>query len=185
MSPIALRYQFGPAEFLARERLLNGDPWQQARWSVWKDTLLFAVLCLFGLVAALEAESFLIGLVFGTALLARLTVPWEQRSKFKLGMSAFAEKKIRRRDVSLTFDEQGLAEEVEGVRSVAPWHTVKSFQKFEHVFLLELCGEMWAVIPEVAFLGAGAPSEAEFMSLLQARGVPEKGKREGVVNVLI
>ena len=168
----SLRYQIGPNEYLAKERLLNGDTLAQASRSVWRDTLLFAATCFLGLVASLKAESVLLGLAFGTVLLARLTVAWEFKSNFNASMNALVDRKVRRRDVSLTVDAEGVHEEVEGVRSFAPWSAVKAVTKMEDVVFLELAGQMWAVIPTVAFLGAGAPSETEFIEMLQSKGVP-------------
>jgi len=37
--------------------------------------------------------------------------------------------------------------------------------------MIQLAGELWVVIPDVAFLGAGATSKAEFIALLQSRGI--------------
>lgn len=165
-----LRYQLGPAESLAQQQTLAGDALRRAQRKVWKDTLLFVAACAFGLVAAFQANNRLLMLLFGVALLARLTVPWEHKAKFKAGLIALAEKKVRHRDVTLLIDDEGLHEEVEGVRCFAPWHTVKSFRKQEHIFLVELAGGFSLVIPEVAFLGSGAPSAAEFIATLESKG---------------
>ena len=174
MRPIALRYQLGPSEFLAKERLLSSDPWRHARWSVWKETLLVLALCVGGLISSFLAKIPELMLLFGVTFVARLTVPWEQRTNLKTGLIAYAAKRIRYRDVSLKVDEEGLREEVEGITSLAPWRTVKSFALVEHVLILELAGELWALIPKVAFLGEGAPSESEFVALLRQKGVPER-----------
>ena len=173
MNPVALRFELGPDEYLAQQKAQFDISARQAQSAVWKDTLLFVAACAFGLLAALKADSQLLMLLFGTAGLARLFTPWEHKAKFQAGLMAHANKRIRRRDVALHIDDDGLHEEIEGVRSFAPWPAIKSFRKVGHVLLIELAGEFKAVIPLVAFLGAGAPTEAEFIALLRSRGVSE------------
>lgn len=174
MITVSLRYQIGPTEYLAKERLLNGDTWEQATRTVWRDALLFLGLCLVGLLAGFLAENLFLMLIFLCALIARVTIALEFKKQFLAGMVALAEKKVRRRDVALRVDAEGVHEEVEEVRSFAPWSAVKSYAKADGVLMLELAGELWALIPSVAFLGAGAPSESEFMEMLQSKGVPSR-----------
>jgi len=171
MTPVALRYQLGPDEYLAQQQALIGDTSRQAQRAKWKDTLMFSGACAVGFLAAFQANNRLLMLLLGTAGLARLLTPWDHKIKIKAQIAAHAEKKVRRRDVSLRIDDEGLHEEVEGVRSFAPWPAVKSFRELGHILLVQLAGELWVVIPDVAFLGAGAPSKSEFIALLQSRGI--------------
>ena len=85
-----------------------------------------------------------------------------------------AERSIRRRDVRLIIDDAGLHEEVEGIRSFAPWQAVKSYARVNDVLLVELAADLWALIPAVAFLGEGAASEGDVIAVLNARGVHER-----------
>lgn len=172
MNNVSLRYQVGPTEHLAKDRLLNGDTWNQASRTVWRDALLFIVMCLVGLIAGYLAASLFIMLIFLCALIARVTVALEFKKHFLAGMVAHAEKKIRRRDVQLKVDAEGIHEEVEEVRSFAPWSAVKSYIMAEGVLMIELGGGLWALIPQVAFLGSGAPSEDEFLAILRAKSIP-------------
>jgi hypothetical protein len=171
VEPISLRYQVGPAESLARDRLLHGDMWKKALDAVWRDVLLFGAACLLGLFAAFLAQSNLLMLLFATALLARMTVLIDLKKNFQANLAALAERSIRRRDVSLMIDAEGLHEQVEGVTSFAPWSSVKSYAIADDVLFIELGGALWSIIPFVAFLGAGAPSQAEFLQLLQTQGI--------------
>ncbi|KRB83813.1 YcxB family protein [Duganella sp. Root198D2] len=171
MTPIALRYQLGPDEYLAQQQSVIGDTSRRALRTVWKDTLLFVGACTFGFLAAFQANNRILMVLLGTAGLARVLTPWDHKIKLQAQIAAHAEKSVRRRDISLRIDDEGLHEEVEGVRSFAPWPTVKSFRKLGHILLIRLAGELWVVIPEVAFLGAGAPSQTEFIALLQSHGV--------------
>lgn len=176
MNPVALRYQVGPAEHLAKERLLNAREWKDATRNVWKDALPWAGMCILGIVAGYLAQSLLLMIVFGCVLFARLSVAWEVVKRFEANLSALAQKKIRRHEVLLRVDREGLHEEAEGVRSFAPWPAVQSYAKVADVLLPELRGGLWALIPAVAFLGSGAPSEEEFVELLRARGVPPRSQ---------
>jgi hypothetical protein len=174
MKPMVLRYQVGPSEFLARDQLIAPHAYRDAYRAVWRETLKFMAACAVGLVAAFKADSALLMLVLGTALLARLTEPWGVKVGFKSALAALAEKMIRRRDVRLTIDDAGLHEEVEGIRSFAPWPAVKSYARVNDVLLVELAADLWALIPAVAFLGEGAASEGEVIAVLNARGVHER-----------
>ena len=174
MNPVVLRYQLGPSEFLVKGALINGDSWRQGQLDVWKNTLFIVVLCVLGLFAAHLADNHVLLIIFGASLLARLTVPFEYKNNFKARLVRLAEKRIRRRNVSLTISDEGLLEEIEGISSIAPWHTVKSLSKSDHVLLLELSGDVWLLIPEVAFLGAEALTEAEFMTILKTKGISER-----------
>jgi hypothetical protein len=170
---VSLRYQIGPAEYLAKEKLLLGHTLRDAYRNVWTETLLFVAMCALGFVAAVQANSTLLMLVLGTALLAKLTVPWGYKQKFHAAAAALAQKKVRRRDVVLRVDAEGVHEEVEGVRSFAPWDAIKSYAKTDHVLMLELSGDFWALVPDVAF-AAGAISEDQFIGMLRSRGVAER-----------
>ena len=171
---MVLRYQLGPSEFLAREQLLHPHAYRDQYRAVWRQTLMFMAACALGFIAAFQAGSVLLMLVLGTALLARLTVPWAFKDGFKLAQLALLEKHVRRRDVRLALDDRGLHEEVEGIRSFAPWQSVKSYARVNDVLLIELAADLWALIPDVAFLGEGAPSEANVIAMLHAHGVHER-----------
>lgn len=73
----------------------------------------------------------------------------------------------------LEINEDGLHEEVEGVRSFAPWPCVLGYAHSNDVLLVRLKAGLWALVPRYGLLPGSADTEM-LVDELKRKGIPNE-----------
>lgn len=171
------RYTLGPADRLAHYRFqLPPNAWRILQNMLPGLLCEWAVLVL-AFVQSVHARTDGFTLVFGIALTYQmqrsLRYPWQAKRVTEDFFRSGPE-----HAVVLTAGEDGLVEETCGIKSHAPWSSVKYFGERDGRIFVSLASEMWAIVTGNA-LESGSATLQDLRSLLEQHHIPEKGKTGG------
>lgn len=76
------------------------------------------------------------------------------------------------REISITADDDGLHEFIEGIQSSVPWDRVLNFRVYKEVLFVRLAADLHAIIPKDSFF-SGDGSFEDFIKLLHDHEIEE------------
>ncbi len=169
--PLVLEYRNSRADFVAQYELLSGDAYRLARSRHYQSVALWSgLLALASCVAFQSGSIFLMCLLLalaGWALLGSLSYSRRYWAAVERSLAHHAETQVR-----LELREDGLHETVEGIESVVPWTSVRSFTLHRDTAFIALSAGLWAIVPRMS-VSSGPSAFDDLVRALRDRGIEE------------
>jgi HAMP domain-containing protein len=170
---VTITYTSSRADQIAQAEMLLRDRSPETVFNHYTWVLYWAAMAALGVYVSVFFGQLFIAAVFVAMFLfyAVMVLPYSRVRKRAMRRLA---RGVPSKQIRLQIDEQGLHETVDGVvESFAPWNGVRNFTVSDDHLLVELAGDLWAIVPR-ANVNEGGTAFEELVQMLRSHGIAEK-----------